>query len=98
MTDLFAWDNGVADGTVVQVNVAKTLLTVHLQILVAQVNAAKDAGAWSGYEEETFRLIFDNWHKAADGVFQVLDGISKLVDGSNDAVQKYRDEIMKALG
>lgn len=97
MSDLFAWDNGIAPATASQVASAGRTLSSNLSTLVTQVNAAKDSGAWDGYEEQAFQQIFENWRMGAEGIFGVLDGVSKMVTGTDEAVSKYREEIQKAL-
>ena len=67
-----------------------------LASMEAQVRALVDAD-WQGAASDSFRNLYEQWHRGARDVKEALDGISQMLAGAARTYQETEDQLAAQL-
>ena len=67
-----------------------------LASMESQVRALVDAD-WQGAASESFRDLYEQWHRGARDVKEALDGISEMLAGAARTYQETEDQLAAQL-
>ncbi|MDQ6613797.1 MAG: WXG100 family type VII secretion target [Actinomycetota bacterium] len=63
----------------------------------SQVQGLVDSN-WQGAASNSFRDLFDKWHKGAADVKEALDGISHMLGSAADTYERTESELARSMG
>ena len=67
-----------------------------LASMESQVRALVDAD-WQGAASDSFRDLYEKWHRGARDVKEALDGISQMLAGAARTYQETEDQLASQL-
>ena len=67
-----------------------------LASMESQVRALVDAD-WQGAASDSFRDLYEKWHRGARDVKEALDGISQMLAGAARTYQETEDQLAAQL-
>ncbi len=72
-------------------------VATQLSQMESQVKALVDAD-WQGAASDSFRDLWDQWHKGAADVKEALDGISQMLKQAGTTYEQTEEELSRSMG
>ncbi len=96
MSDVFSYDEAVAEQAEQDVLATANQLEAQLNELQAHVNQTK--ANWDGDEKEQYAAIQAQWDSSADKVREAINGVRQVLGTNTEFVKQMRGRVRGQLG